>query len=142
MTAINEQIVTAFEDNNMTVEEIAEDFDMDVLSIKTVLLQCSTRYRKLARKEPELSFSQDEAIEMRNIMVQIAKYAEDPNLQFRAARYIYDDVKGRNDLDSGIKQVNINVMTFNEQMQKALAAANRTAQKAIDIATTKTLLPA
>lgn len=141
MTAINEQIVTAYETNDMSIEEIAEDFDMDDLSVKTVLLQCSTLYRKRARKEPELNFSQDEAAEMKAIMLNVARYAEDPNLQFRAARYIYDDAKGRNDLESGIKHVNINVMTFNEQMQKALAAANRTAAKAI-IDVKSTLLPA
>ena len=126
MTALNEQIVTAYEDNNMTISEIAEDFEMDELVIKATLLQCSSLYRKASKQDSDLGFSEQEAVDMKNIIVSLARYAEDPNLQFRAARYVLDDKKGRLDMGMQLKHVNVNVVTFNEQMSKALKAAQRT----------------
>mgnify|MGYP007068387253 CR=1 FL=1 len=126
MTAANEQIVAAFEDNNMSIEEIADDFGYDALAVKAILMQNSVAYRKQMKINPDMNFTEDEAVEMRNIVVSLARYAENQDLQFRCARYILDDLKGRLDMGNQVKNININITNFNEQMKRARAAAERT----------------
>ena len=136
MTAANQQIVTAYEDNGMSIAEIAEDFEMEEFAVKAMLMQNSAVYRKEMKQKPDMNFTDDEAVEMKNIIVSLARYSEDPLLQFRCAKYILDDKKGRLDVGNRMNQVNVNVITFNEQMERAMKAAQRT----IDISSK--LLPA
>ena len=137
MTAHNEQIVTAFEVNGLEPEQIADAFGLDVLAVKSVLLQNSSIYRKDSKKDERLQFTEGEAEEMKTIILNIARYTEDdPNLQFKAAKFILEDKKGRLDAQATGKQMNqfnFNVLRFEEQMKKALEARERTERKAIDV---------
>lgn len=129
MTAANEQIVSAFEDSGMSVDEIAQGLGFDIIAVKAVLMQHSPIYRKQSKKEDALQFTEDEASEMKGIILNIARYEEDDqNLKFKAAKFILEDKKGRLDIGKQMPALNINVLSFNEQMKKALAAEQRTLQ--------------
>lgn len=67
----------------------------------------------------------------------IAAYSEDEKIQFKACAYIRDDRKGRLDFASKMGDLNINVLSFNEQLHRAMQvvanAANPNKPKVIDI---------
>lgn len=125
MTACNQQIVTAFEQLQMTPEEIAEDQDLDLASVKSILMQSSSQYRKACKTDDELNFTDDELTRANQVILNIAQYAEDERTRLRAAIYIRDDKKGRLDVVKAMTGLNINVLTFNQHMQEALEAMKR-----------------
>lgn len=133
MTAANMQIVTAYEVNGLTPEQIADLEGYDVGAVKSVLMQFSSAYRKAVKKGEEDGFSEDEEMRARQVIAQLAQYAEDDNLRFRASKYIRDDKKGRLDVVKKQKGLNINVLMINAEIQKATQAIERGKQKVIDL---------
>jgi len=128
LTAASQQIVSAFETLGLSPEVIADQFDFDPTVVKATLMQFSAVYRQAAKGDSELDFNETEAKEARDVIMQIARYAEDDNLRLKAARYIRDDKKGRLDFGQQMKGLNINVLQFNAQMQKAIEATHRAKQ--------------
>lgn len=127
MTAANEQIVAAFEDSCMSPEDIAQSLGFDLLAVKAVLLQNCPSYRKSAKKDDALQFTENEAEEMKGIILNIARYEEDDqSLKFKAAKFILEDKKGRLDIGKQMNTLNINVLDFNAQLKKAIEAEKRT----------------
>ena len=84
-TATDERIKAAFEIEGRSPEEISQDEGFSVMSVKAKLMQVSTTYRKLCKVEPEeedrLNFSNEELIEMNQIMLETARCAELPDGQ-------------------------------------------------------------
>jgi hypothetical protein len=124
--ALNEEIVTSYEQLGMTPEQIAEDQSLDVAAIKAILIGQSATYRKtVSGGEAEELFNKHDmkaATEvMRNCML-----AEDGHLAFRAARFVIDEVKGRNDA-----RVSIPIdQTFDAlELNRRLLAARQALQK-------------
>jgi len=126
MTAANQQIVTAFEELNLTPEQISEAFGFNILAVKSVLSQFSSKFKSAVKSSKNSGFTDDEAEEMYSIILNLARYSDDENLQYKAACRIIDDKKGRLDIVNNQPGLQINVVTFNEQMQKALNAERRT----------------
>ena len=133
MTAANQQIVTAFEDAGLTPEQIAEDLEFDLLAVKAILTQYSTKFRSESKKDDALAFKIDEAEEMKSIILGLARYSDDEHLQFKAAKFVLEDKKGRLDLNTKVPGLQINVVTFNEQMKRALQAEQRTLERNVPI---------
>lgn len=125
MTASNQQIIEAFETLGLTPEGIAEEFDFDLTMVKAILMQYSSQFRMAARGNNELDFDDNEAKQIRDVILNTALYSEDEHLRFKAAKYIRDDKKGRLDLGTALKGLNINVVQINDRMQKAFEAVER-----------------
>lgn len=119
MTCANQQIVDSFERLEMTPEQIAESYELDVITVKAVLAQFSDKYRRAANGNEDLDFKDDELARANQIIANLAFYADDPNLQFRAARYIRQDRKGRLDGIKGLRGLNFNATVFNIHLQQA-----------------------
>lgn len=140
------QIVTAYEVSGMTPEQIADDMggDYDVASIKAALMAGSSKYRKdCGQESPEndsLNFTNDDLAAVNDVIMHIAKYADDPNLQLKAAMYVRDDKKGRKEIVRQIAGNNtFNLLQFNESLAAARLGAEAikqqlmgTKQKAIE----------
>lgn len=138
MSSIDQQIKTSFEDLGLTPEEISEQTGYDLLAIKTILLNISGAYRKACKKDVALGLNKVETEEMKTIMLNIARYEEDDQtLKFKAAQFLYNEGRGRNEVKPiTTTTINFNnVIAFNEQMKKALAARERTL-KQIDVTST------
>lgn len=125
MTAANLSIVQSFESLGMTPEEIAEAEDLDLSAVKGILMQNSAKYRKACKKDVDFCFSDDEAMAAKQAIVEIMRYTDDDNLKLRAAKYLLDDKKGRLDVVKQQTGLNVNILQFNEHMQQALAAVQR-----------------
>ena len=129
MSAALEQIKTAYELSGMTPDEIAEDQDLDIAAVKAGLMQCSSKYRKACGMEDEnedgLNFSNDELRRVNQVILETALTAELPDgsidykTRLSAATYIRDDKKGRKEPVRHIAGNTFNLLSFNEQLQKA-----------------------
>jgi hypothetical protein len=105
MTIASESIVTLYEVNNLTVEEIAEVESLGVVEVKQLLAQYSRVYReRLVRgngsgsgngKKGEEEITEAEMLE---IMTSLARSSENDNVRLAAAKYVRDELKGRNDV--------------------------------------------
>ncbi len=124
------EIVTSFETLGMSVEQIADDTGFDPSAIKAILLQSSSMYRKDAKKDDSLQFTEDEASECKKIIFDLARHSEDEYMQFKAARYVLDSKTGRLDIGKNLQQINFNAIDFNIQMTKAMKAARATEEHA------------
>ncbi len=132
MTGEQESIRVAYETLGMTPDEISEDRGLEVASVKASLMATSSKYRKACGQEPEeedkLNFSDQDLQDVNEIILQTAKYAEDPNLRFKAATYVRDDKKGRKEVVKQMGNQSFNILVFNEQMARLREAK----QKAIE----------
>lgn len=134
LTALNQQIITAYEECGLDIDQIAEEFSVDELAVKATLMQFSVRYRdniKSARKNGEVSkadFTDNDLEESAEVLRQMMHSAEDENLRVRCARYIRDDKKGRLDALSGLKSLNMNIAIFNQRLLQAREAKERSKQ--------------
>lgn len=125
LTAADQQVLTAYEDLGLSPEQIAETQGFDVAAVKVLLAQFSKKYRDAVDSgDKSADFDDKEAIRARETIAELAQFAEDDHLRFRAARYIRDDKKGRLDADK-LKSVRISVLQINQQMAKALEAVER-----------------
>ena len=123
MTSELTAIRTAYEQEGMTPEQIADCQELDIVAVKAGLMQCSAKYRKDCGKEDEeedrLNFNNDQLQRVNDIIVDLALGAEDEHLRFKAASYIRDDKKGRRDVVKGMAGNNFNVLFINQQLEKA-----------------------
>lgn len=134
MTAANQQIVSAFEDLGLTPDQIAEQFEYDEGAVKTILFQCSSVYRKAAKGDVSLQYSDDDAERAMQIIKDVAFGSEDDHLRFKAACRIVDEKKNRLDVQKSVSGLaNFNIVNFNVRMQEALRSLEKTREKTLVI---------
>ena len=122
------QIKVSYEVNEMTVEEIAQDQDMEIIAVKAALMNSSPKYRKdcgvESLEENDHNFSNNELDCINKIIVETALCAETPDgsidwrTRLDAAKYIRDDKKGRKEVVKQLANNTFNLFQFNEQMAK------------------------
>ena len=132
MTAAHTQIKTAFEVNGMSPEEISVDLGFDLGAVKSILLQCSSDYRKAFDKNGEgLDFSDEDLRIANRIILEAATSASDsdgnPDYRCRSqnAQYIRDDKKGRKELKKVMAGNTFNIFALNEQFKEAREAMSK-----------------
>lgn len=124
------QLKTAYEQEGMTPEEIADDLDLELESVKAGLTQVSSKYRRDCGKEPaeivdSLNFTNDQLLAVNEIIFQTALAAEhsdgsiDWKTRLAAAQYIRDDKKGRKEPAKLPLGNTFNILQFNEQIADA-----------------------
>lgn len=136
-------IKIAFEQEDMTPEQIAEDLGFEVESIKAKLMQISAKYRRACSKESEnsnhLNFTDDQLERINQVIYETALAAEHPDgspdfkTRLNAAIYIRDDKKGRKEVRQTLQNSNtFNILNFNEELVKARSLTQE-ARKVIDV---------
>lgn len=124
MTASNQQVVTCYDELSMTIEEIAAEMQWEPTAVKMILAQSSPKFRAELGTKPKDGWTDEELERVDEVIFNLAVYGEDENLQFKAARYIRDDKKGRLD-PKNLKSLNINITQVNVRMEKARIAMQR-----------------
>lgn len=132
MTAGTQQLVEYYETYLPTIEELQSQFpDYEVESIKTVLAQFSSLYRKQLKesgKDKKLEkpddISDDEFETIKAGLKNLAFSGEDEHVRARLLKFLWDEKKGRNNVVSSKSQTNINVSVqlINNQIQRAKLA--------------------
>jgi len=131
MTAGNRQIIDLYEIHGLNAEQIAESLDLDTVAVKCVLQSDSVLFRKETSKDPTL-VDISEVAEAKKAIVGIMRYTEDDNLRMRAARFIFDEGKGRHNI-IGTANLNVNVHLVNDQLARARQALDAARTKIIDV---------
>lgn len=129
-------IKTAYEQEGMSPDEIAQCQELDVVAVKAALCQCSSKYRKdcgmeLSAGGDGLNFSDDELRRVNEVILDIALGAEDPHLRFKAATYVRDDKKGRKEVIRNMNNGGINIITINEQLKNIKSIGDQLKREAI-----------
>jgi hypothetical protein len=129
MLPSSSRTVEMYETLGMTPEEIAADASVDVLAVKAILTRHSPMYKQLLPKdEKKALFSGDLLLAAAETMESLLE-EDDPTVKFRAAKFIIDEVKGRNDamlkhmLGNNAPQININVINMQLARSRAAIAA-------------------
>lgn len=119
-------IKESFERLGMTAEEIAQDRDLEVESVKACLMSVSARFRRECLgsesedgSEDGKNFSDEQLRRVNQRIYDIAVGSDNDAIALKAATYIRDDKKGRRDVVNTIRGLNFNVLSFNAMLQKA-----------------------
>ena len=135
MSAELNAIVTAYEEEGLTPDFIAEDRGLDIAAVKAALMQGSSLYRKNCGSEAEnedgLNFSKEEQRRIKDGILDIALGAEDEHLRFKALSFCRDDAKGRRDVVRGMAGNNTNVLVLNQVLSRGREVADKIKQAMI-----------
>lgn len=125
-TVIDERIKSLYENEKLSPEQIAEEEGFNLIAVKAKLMQVSVSYRRDCKAEPEevdeLNFGKHEQREVREIIMDIARSAEnsdgtvDYRTRLNAATYVRDDSKGRKDAKAFLTGNQFNIFSFNEKL--------------------------
>src|ERR1017187_683225 len=112
----------AYEDEGMSPEEISKDRELDVMAVKSGLMQCSSKYRKDCGKEDEnidvLKYTIEEQQRAKKMILNLALGAEDEHLRAKMSCRVVDEGKGRLDVMKDMRSGGMNLFFINEQMRK------------------------
>ena len=129
MTSELEQLKIAYETLRMSPEEISVDRELEVGAVKAGLMQCSSLYRRdcgaEAIESDILNFTDQDLADVNKVLKDLAMYAEDQHVRFKAATYIRDDKKGRKEVVKAIGNNTFNILQFNESMKAVRDGASR-----------------
>lgn len=134
MTAANQTIVTLYELEGLSPEQIAEAECFELAAVKSVLMQFSRMYKEKMKIGEEEGFTDAEEKACRQVLAQLAQYSEDDHIRLRAAMYIRNDKKGRLDIAKAQTGLNLNITMINEGIAQALERANISKSKVIELA--------
>lgn len=134
-TAIDERIRLLYEQEHLTPDVIAQEEKLSPVAVKAKLMQLSSIYRKACGQEPEnenaLNFTDLELRDANSIIVETMRCAETPDGQIdwktrlNAATYVRDDKKGRKEVKQIISNTQFNVLSINEDLQRAAVNAKK-----------------
>lgn len=138
MSATLAQLKAAYENNNMSPEDIVTDFpDLDIAAVKAGLMQCSAKYRRDCGVEEEdnsgLNFTNDQLRMVNQGIFELAMGADDEHLRLKALTYIRDDKKGRKEIVRAMKGNTFNILQFNEQLKANREMANKIKSRLIEV---------
>ena len=126
---ISEAIKALYENEALSPDQISEALEMPIESIKVSLLQNSPKFRQdIKLPSNDKDFTDDE-LETAKIAIARCMNAEDEHLAFKAAKFVFNERKGRHNIKSLVKNVNLNINLINAQMQNARAAKERAINK-------------
>lgn len=146
------QIVVSYEQHGMTPDEIADDQELEVASVKAALSQHSAVYRKDVDHEKEesedgLDFTKEQLRQMNAVIYDTALSATLPDgtvdhrSRLKAAQYVRDDFKGRLTPVRAIqKNVTNNLFQINEAIRSARVGASQAKRQLIERAPSQDVL--
>ena len=115
----------AFQELHLSPKQIAEQFDMEELAVKAILMQSSPAYRARMDVEIDYNLTDKEAFEAKETLVRLMRHSDDEHLQFKVAKYILDDKKGRLDIGKNMSGIKMDVTVFNQYLIEAKDALNQ-----------------
>lgn len=137
ISAGDTQIKLMYE-QGVSPEEIASELGAEVSSIKATLLSCSRLYRQRVNgkdEEKQEDIEETEWDEIRQAYKQLALNSDNPVVQEKALRFLWQEKKGRNNLVPKVPQgTGINLLILNSTLteaKKKAAAAIMEAQAEI-----------
>lgn len=123
---VSETLITHYEVNGLSVEEIALALEMDEGVVRLALQGGSALYKARVESNRELDVSREEAAEMMGIVKNLARGRDDAcaAVRLKAAIYANEEYHGRNDSKSkaGGSTFHTSILTLNQHLQRVRAA--------------------
>lgn len=140
MQAELESIRVGYETLGLSIEDIASDRGLEVASVKSALLNCSSKYRRDVGvldssndESKKLDFSDNDLLAVNNVIREVALYGEDDNIRLKAAMYIRDDKKGRRELRQVLGGNTFNILAFNHNMAQMREKVEKMKQQMLEV---------
>ena len=147
MNATETQICTLYDEVGLSPKQISDELELAEESVKMVLQKYSAKFRQeesanSLQKPEEKEFTTDEFTAAKQAIASLL-YAEHEGTRLRAAKFIVNENKGRNDVKQAIntlyKNSSFNVLIINQQLERARQALENSkkladAEKIIDVA--------
>ncbi len=131
----NDQVVSLYEslEGNISIEDLVEAFDgaYKPTAIKIALMNGSRTYRDKVKQNQE-EFSEDDKEGAKQVLRNLMISADSDMVRLRAACRIYDEKKGRKDIQTA-KTMNFSLTLINQQFQEADKAIAAAKAKVIEI---------
>ncbi len=147
----NWQVITAYEQDDLTPEEIASEYGYETETVKMILLNGSKKfYAQVSAEQGAVdsdtesggvsvpikftgdTFTQSDYNIACRTMVNLLD-SEIDAVKYRAAEFVIDECKGRRDLKALKDAGGFNITVVNETMARARAAIQRAKGKAIEV---------
>lgn len=133
ITGLEQQIVTAYDECSLSVDEITEQFGIEREAVLVVLSRFSAEYNgKVKSGEETNMISEDELATLKGVLMDLATTSECDAVKFSAAKFMFNEGRGRNNpkhLANIGKNVTVNVIQINEMLKQGqsryLAARER-----------------
>ena len=126
MTNAIRQIVEQYDTLGMSPAEIAEVEKLNETAVKTVLYANSAKYREAIGEKVDTKAALDYTVAdeelANNVIRRVAQYSDNDATALKAAQYIKNERRGRNDVKAGVRRLNINVNVLNQHFEQAKAA--------------------
>ena len=128
-----QQIVAAYEDCNLTAEEIAAEYELELPLVKVALQNSSNKYRSAMSRELNsatgedpldlaatgcLRLTEDELTEFHDGIKDIARESEQDYLKFSASKFLINEHHGHHKIN--LLQMTVN--TVNKQISELKAS--------------------
>lgn len=125
----NQSVITAYETCDLSVEEIAEEFQLDPLAVRMTLRGYSQLYRMREKegKETKPDVDDEEYQQILTSYKQIALYSDNDAIREKACRRLMDEKKGRLDRNGG-GGLKVNVGKINMIIQQTREARTKAIQ--------------
>jgi hypothetical protein len=127
MTSEHQAIITAYEQEEMTVEEISVVRELDPVAVKACLAQSSAKYRKDCGLEKDIEsgndFSEDDGRWAVRALIETGMSTDDDHLRTKIAMFVRDDKKGRREPARAFGGQQFNILMLNEQLAKVRGVA-------------------
>lgn len=131
----------AYENEGMSLSEIAEDQEMELSVVKAGLIQCSAKYRKEcgleARtgediEEESANFTKEQNAEVVREIYNLALSTEDEHVKKDLLKFIRNDYKGRLNPVKNMQHSGVNILQINMALQGAKRGASE-AKKLVEV---------
>lgn len=142
----NQQVVAAYEECGLSPEEIAREFGYDLSVVKQTLLTGSSKFVDACGFQGEVAenkelFNQSDLEDAKGVMKELMTSSEIDMVRLKAATFIIDEAKGRNDIKA-LKSTAINITEIQRVMNQARSAMARAKEHAIEVSSSQMAIPA
>lgn len=123
MTSEGQQIKDSYEVHSMSPEEIASDRELNVVAVKAMLMQVSSKYRKDCSHEDEsvalLNYTEEECQRALTRILEIGLSSDNEMVALRACESVVAEKRGRKDVVRNMANQTFNIFDFNRGLQGA-----------------------
>jgi hypothetical protein len=120
MTSLEQQVISAYDECDLSVDEILSEFEgLERESVIVTLQKFSTKYRDGVKSGEEKNvLTADEMDALKSVLMNLALDGECEAVKFSAAKFMYNEGKGRNNPQKNIgRSLTVNILQLNEQLK-------------------------
>jgi len=120
MTSLEQQVISAYDECDLSVEEILAEFEgLERESVLVTLQKFSSKYKDGVKSGEEKNVLTDSEMDaLKAVLMNLALDGECEAVKFSAAKFMFNEGKGRNNPQKNIgRSLTVNILQLNEQLK-------------------------